>query len=152
LVHANSNTGLLNREVFYLGHAMGEIEGATPYRVSTVDVGLTRAVVGNTIVSINDPRDIDKDRRVTTIDVGFLRARVGNTVLLDDITIPAASSVGEGQQGAAGSIPGPMTSALGSDGDASKSKIQSMPNDALSIPWVDEVFTELGKKRSRRFS
>lgn len=97
IVKANVNTGLINREVFYLGHALAEVEGASPYRVSTTDVGLVRAGVGNAIVSVNDIRDIDKDRRITTTDVGFIRARVSNTVLLNNITIPAAGSPAEGE-------------------------------------------------------
>jgi hypothetical protein len=96
IVKANANTGLSQRVVYYLGHALGEVDGATPYRLSTIDVGLVRQSVGNTIVSVNDIRDIDKDRRITTLDVGFLRSRVSNTVLLNSITIPASGSATEG--------------------------------------------------------
>jgi hypothetical protein len=97
IVKANANTGLINREVFYLGHAYGEVDGVAPYRLSTIDVGLVRAAVGNAIVSVNDVRDFDKDRRITTTDVGLMRARVNNNVLLNNITIPAAGSSGEGE-------------------------------------------------------
>lgn len=103
IVLANANTGLITREVYYLGHALGDVDYAGPtYRVSTNDVSLVRAAVGNTIVSVDDARDIDKDRRITTNDVSFLRARVANTVLLKQIIIPASGSAeeGEGMSGA----------------------------------------------------
>lgn len=93
IVNANANTGLASREVFYLGHAYGEVDGVAPYRVSTLDVGRVRAAVGNAIVSVSDVRDIDKDRRITTTDVGLLRARVSNSVVLNNITIPAEGTI-----------------------------------------------------------
>ncbi len=98
IVLANANTGLVNREVYYLGHALGDVDYVGPtFRVATNDVALVRAGVGNTVVSVNDPRDVDKDRRVTTNDVSYLRARVANTVLLRQITIPASGSSEEGE-------------------------------------------------------
>ncbi len=104
IVLANANTGLINREVFYLGHALGDVDySASGYRVSTGDVSMTRAAVGNTIVSVSDARDIDKDRRISTNDVSFLRSRVSNTVLLRNITVPAAGSADEGEGGLAAS-------------------------------------------------
>lgn len=96
IIHANANTGLNQRVVFYLGHALGEVDGTTPYRLSTIDVGSVRQAVGNTIVPVNDNRDIDKDRRITTLDVGYLRSRVANTVLLNNITVPARGATDEG--------------------------------------------------------
>lgn len=97
IVLANENTGLTNREVYYLGSALGEVDGVSPYRVSTSDVGLVRAGVGNAVVSVDDVRDIDKDRRITTSDVGYIRGRVSNSVLINNITIPAAGSGAEGE-------------------------------------------------------
>jgi hypothetical protein len=121
IVNANANTGLVNREVYYLGHALGDVDGSAPYRVSTTDGGLVRAAVGNTIVPVNDVRDVDKDRRITTIDVGFLRSRVGNTVLLDNITVPASGSSAEGED----------------------------TQDVSEAIPTDEYFAELGKRRAR---
>lgn len=97
IVLANANTGLTNREVYYLGSALGEVDGAAPYRVTTSDVGIVRAGVGNAVVSVDDARDIDKDRRITTTDVGYIRGRVSNTVLLNNITVPASGSGPEGE-------------------------------------------------------
>lgn len=97
IIKANANTGLVDRAVFYVGHALGEVDGAAPYRVTTNDVGLVRSAVSNAIVSVADSRDIDKDRRITTQDVGALRARVSNTVLIGNITVPPAGSVNEGE-------------------------------------------------------
>ncbi|HUP81525.1 MAG TPA: Ig-like domain-containing protein, partial [Pirellula sp.] len=96
IVLSNVNTALQNPEVFYVGHALGEVDGSTPYRLSTIDIGMVRAAVGNTLVPVSDARDVDKDQRITTADVGFLRARVSNAILLDDITIPATGSPSEG--------------------------------------------------------
>lgn len=97
IVRANANTGLVNRQVYYIGHALGEVDGLSPYRVSTTDVGLVRSGVSNAIVSASDVRDLDKDRRITTSDVGFVRSRVGNTVLIGNITVPASGSGSEGE-------------------------------------------------------
>jgi len=99
VVRANTNTGLVNREVFYLGHATGDIDGAAQYRVTTIDVGLVRAGVSNNLVLANEIRDVDKDRRITTIDVGFVRARVNNAIILNNITIPIAGTGAEGEDG-----------------------------------------------------
>jgi len=97
IVKANTNTGLTQRAVFYLGHAMGDVDGLAPYRVTTIDVGTVRAVVSNSVVSISDVRDFDKDTRVTTVDVGMIRSRVSNDALLNNITIPVVDSTGEGE-------------------------------------------------------
>lgn len=97
IVRANANTGLIDRQVFYVGHALGEVDGTSPYRVSTTDVGLVRSGVSNAIVAASDVRDVDKDRRITTSDVGIVRARVGNTVLIGNITIPVSGSGSEGE-------------------------------------------------------
>jgi len=96
IVKANANTGLINREVFYFGHAMGEISGGSPYRVTAVELSAVQTGISNSIVSVSDARDINKDRRVTAADLSFIQVRVSNNVLLNDIIIPAAGSPGEG--------------------------------------------------------
>ncbi|MEQ1826241.1 MAG: S8 family serine peptidase [Pirellula sp.] len=97
IVNANSNTGLLNREVFYIGHAMADVSGASTYRVTAVDLSAVQSAISTAIVSASDPRDFNKDRRVTAFDLSFVQSRVATTVLLSDIVVPAAGSAGEGE-------------------------------------------------------
>jgi hypothetical protein len=108
IVLANANTGLANREVYYLGHSLGDVDYVGPtYRVTTNDVALVRAGVSSTPVGISDARDVDKDRRVTTNDVAFVRGLVSNTPQLRAITIPASGSSEEGEGGTGGLMAAP---------------------------------------------
>jgi hypothetical protein len=112
IVLSNANTGLVNREVYYLGHALGDADLISPtYRVTTNDVAIVRAAVNSTPVSVSDPRDVDKDRRVTTNDVAFVRARVSSDALLRTITVPAAGSGAEGEGLTEGSMVGTLDGA-----------------------------------------
>ena len=124
IVSANANTGLINRNVFYIGHALGEVDGLTPYRLTTIDVGLVRALVGNAIVPVNESRDVDKDQRITTVDIGFMRGRVDNAILLDDITVPPVGDSAEGE--AVRGSPAPAPNAI-----ESSSSIKPWISDAI---------------------
>jgi len=97
IVKANANTGLDNREVYYLGHALGEVNGVTPYRVTSADQSAVQTAVSSSIVSVNEVRDVNKDRRVTSVDLSFVQVQVSSTILLRDITIPASGSTEEGE-------------------------------------------------------
>jgi hypothetical protein len=127
IVKANANTGLPVPQTFYIGHAMAEVNGAAAYRVTGADLSLVQAGISNSIVSVNDIRDVNKDRRITGADLSFVQARISNSVLLNNITIPAAGSDNEGSAGSGGggngggSVPGsapvvgaPLVSPLGS--------------------------------------
>jgi hypothetical protein len=115
IVKANSNTGLTTPQTFYIGHALAEVNGAAAYRVTGADLSAVQAGISNTVVSVNDIRDVNKDRRITGADLSFVQARISNTVLLNNITIPAAGSDNEGSAGSGGggggngggSVPGP---------------------------------------------
>jgi hypothetical protein len=114
IVKANANTGLPVPQTFYIGHAMAEVNGAAAYRVTGADLSLVQAGISNSIVSVNDIRDVNKDRRITGADLSFVQARISNSVLLNNITIPAAGSNNEGSAGSGGgggngggSVPGP---------------------------------------------
>jgi hypothetical protein len=98
IVNANANTGLSQRAVYYIGHAMGDIVGDSPYRVTAVDLSAVQSAISTTIVPVSDPKDFNKDRRVTAFDLSFVQSRIATTVLLQDITIPVAGTIGEGEQ------------------------------------------------------
>ncbi|XZE21575.1 DVUA0089 family protein [Pirellulaceae bacterium SH449] len=89
VIRANEQTGLNRPEVFYLGHADGEVNGDGPnMRVTNADVLAVRQAVSSVLVSIDDVRDVNKDRRVTNADVLYIRQRVSSAVVLGYITIP----------------------------------------------------------------
>jgi subtilisin-like proprotein convertase family protein/subtilisin family serine protease len=100
IVKANANTGLASREVFYLGHAMAEVAGESPYRVTALDLSQVQSVISTAIVSASEARDFNKDRRVTAFDLSFVQSRISTNVLLFDIVIPEAGSTAEGESAA----------------------------------------------------
>lgn len=99
IIKANTNTGLVAPAVFYLGSAVGEINGVAPYRILNADMLLVQSAIGANTVPITDARDINKDKRITNADMLFLLSRVAPTVVLNDITIPPAGSPDEGSGG-----------------------------------------------------
>ncbi len=133
IVKANANTGLTTPQTFYIGHAMADVDRATPYRVTASDLSQVRARVSNTtFVSINEDRDVNKDGRITALDLSFVRARVSNTaILLNSITIPAAGSSAEGSAGAAGGNGG--GGGAGGNGDGSGGGIDDSTLDGLAM-------------------
>ncbi len=111
IVKASVNTGLTTPAVFYLGHALGEVNGVAPYRVTVADMLAIQPAISNTIVSSNEGRDLNKDRRVTVADMIFVQTHIANTVLLNNIIIPPSGSSGEGAGGLGGG-PLPLTSSM----------------------------------------
>lgn len=99
IVKANANTGLVEREVYYVGHALGEVNGVAPYRLTSADLSGVQGSISTAIVSITDMRDVNKDRRITSADLSFLQSRVSNAVLIGNITIPAKGDGAEGEGG-----------------------------------------------------
>jgi hypothetical protein len=99
IVKANANTGLIERDVYYLGHALGEVNGVAPYRLTSADLSGVQGSISTAIVSITDMRDVNKDRRITSADLSFLQSRISNSVLIGNITIPASGDGGEGEGG-----------------------------------------------------
>ncbi len=147
LILANANTGLSQRQAFYLGHALADVDQVGPtFRVSTNDLVIVRAGVGNNIVEVNDQRDINKDRRISTLDVSLLRSRVSNAVLLREILVPAAGSEeeGEGNRGGLLAIPEQGTK-IGPEGTTNPAgritgriqpRMGNLPMDLPAIPTV----------------
>jgi hypothetical protein len=99
IVKANANTGLIERGAYYLGHALGEVNGVSPYRLTSADLSSVQGSISTAIVPITDMRDVNKDRRITSADLSFLQSRVSNSVLIGNITIPASGDGGEGEGG-----------------------------------------------------
>jgi hypothetical protein len=105
-VLATTNTGLPNREVYYVGHLQGE-SGLNPpapnglLLVQTPDLTATLPAFG-AAGSITNRRDIDKNGLITTADLGLVRASVVAGRFLRLITIPTAGSDGEGVLGSGG--------------------------------------------------
>ncbi|MEQ1825597.1 MAG: PA14 domain-containing protein [Pirellula sp.] len=114
IVKANAATGLINQQVYYLGHAFADINLASPYRVTAVDLSAVQSAIATTIRTVDDPRDLNKDRRVTAADLSLVQSNISNTVLLQDIIIPSYGSIGEGEgetgatrNASIGSVPSP---------------------------------------------
>lgn len=86
-VLANSNTGLAEPQVFYLGHLLGESTGSQAgfYTVSFSDIVPIRNVVGQS-VGPGSFVDIDKNGIVSFSDISAMRPAVGAE--LTNLTIP----------------------------------------------------------------
>ncbi len=96
ILKANTNTGLAAPVVYYIGHAAGEMNGTSPYRVGTPEISAVQSGISSALVSLSDVRDVDKSRRVGVSDLSFIQARNSATILLQNITIPIAGSAAEG--------------------------------------------------------
>ena len=96
ILRANSNTGLTNPVVFYIGHVAGEGAGLAPYRVGVAELSAIQAAVNSVLRPITDVRDVDKSRRVGVSDLSFVQSHVSSSILLDNIMIPIAGSAAEG--------------------------------------------------------
>ena len=86
-----------NRQVYYLGHLRGEINGQTvggAYFVNNAD--LTAALPVGQVASVGNARDVDKNGFVLNADFIIIRLGIINGLVLRNITIPAAGSSDEG--------------------------------------------------------
>ena len=95
---ANSNTGLVSSQVYYVGHLYGEVNGAISsgtFTVSIADVTAIRPNVGLS-VPVTSPFDLDKSGSVSIGDITGMRPRVG-IASLRVITIPPSGSANEGE-------------------------------------------------------
>ncbi|MBX3420945.1 MAG: hypothetical protein KF752_05235 [Pirellulaceae bacterium] len=86
-IKANANTGLMNEEVYYIGHLCGETSGIADgmYTVSFADISPIRAGVGADVDS-SSLLDIDKNGIISFADIAAMRAKVGNQ--LTNISVP----------------------------------------------------------------
>jgi hypothetical protein len=113
-----ANTGLQSQQTFYLGHLLGEVNGAAvggasgSLQVTNADITAMRPLVG-TNAAVTSAADITKNGLVQNSDITQIRNGVG-VRQLRLITIPAAGSGNEGTGNGGGSggsggdtVPGP---------------------------------------------
>ena len=96
IVRANATTGLTSPAVYYLGSVPGDINGTSPYIVTTADRTAVQQGISSAFVGINEIRDLNKDRHISAPDLSFVLQRVSATTRLSDIIIPPAGSADEG--------------------------------------------------------
>ena len=104
ILKANANTRLALPAVFYIGHALGDVNGSLPYRVNNSDLAAIQPFISANPISITDPRDVNKDRKVNNQDLSFVQTKVSAVTLLNNITIPIAGSANEGSGSGFGSL------------------------------------------------
>ena len=104
IVKANSTTGLTSPAVFYIGHALGDANGVAPYRVNNSDLAAVQPFVSAAIVSITEPRDLNKDKKVNNQDLNYVQTKISASILLNNVTIPIAGSAMEGSGPGFGSL------------------------------------------------
>ena len=95
---ATANTGLASTEVYYLGHLKGELDGqliAGAYFVMNADLAAIMPLGGGA-TSVDNIKDIDKDRYLMNADRAIVRDGVVAGLKLHIITIPVSGSAVEG--------------------------------------------------------
>jgi hypothetical protein len=103
---ANANTGLTTRQVYYLGHLLGETNGVVEgggFLVRTLDVAQIAASIGQS-ATVGSVLDVDKDGLVRTLDAAAAAGAIGRSLRL--ITIPIGGSSVEGNFGGFGTFSG----------------------------------------------
>jgi hypothetical protein len=99
---ANTNTGFTTRQVYYLGHLLGETNGAVElggFLVRTLDVAQIAASIGQS-ANAGSVLDVNKDGLVRTLDAALAADSIGRSLRL--ITIPIGGSSVEGSFGGFG--------------------------------------------------
>lgn len=83
----NANTGLVEQQVYYIGHLLGETSGLSggTYTVAFADIAPIRAGIGTTATAGNI-LDIDKNGTVAFADISAMRVNIGSQ--LTNITVP----------------------------------------------------------------
>jgi len=117
-VLANSRTGLDVAEVSYVGHLLGEVNGAVTsgglFAVTIADITALRPQVG-TAAAVGSVFDINKNGLVQISDITSMRSQVGQALRV--ITIPAAGSGGHGTFSGSGGSAGKTDGKAGGSGD-----------------------------------
>jgi subtilisin-like proprotein convertase family protein/subtilisin family serine protease len=92
-IKANANTGLLQDEVYYIGHLRGEVTGlsGSSYSVTVADAVAISNVVSPVPVNASNLFDINKSGNVTVADIVEMTGNIG-TLFLRNITIPGSGS------------------------------------------------------------
>jgi hypothetical protein len=108
IVQNNAVTGLLERQVFYVGSAVGDVthpNAASDFlRVTAIDMAEVKNAVSPSLTSVTNGRDLNKDRRVTALDMALAQNLVSSAVVLRLITIPAEGDAAEGEGSGAGGL------------------------------------------------
>lgn len=88
-IKANTNTGLTEDEVFYVGHLLGETTGESGgnLTVAFADIAAIRNAVGSN-VDAGSSLDIDKNGIVAFADIAAMRGNIGTQLTM--ISVPAA--------------------------------------------------------------
>jgi hypothetical protein len=155
---ANENTGLLQDDVYYIGHLLGETTGSSggAFTVAFADITSIRSEVGQNANS-GSIHDIDKNGTVSFADISAMRANIG--AQLTHFVIPAS---GGGGSGGLMASPLPGDEKLKPDGvaeevkahrnDMSQALITAMPgigNQTL-LDIRDRWFEKLSTREERR--
>lgn len=108
IVQNNAVTGLLERQVFYIGSAVADVShpnAASDFlRVTSIDMADVKNAVSPSLTSVTNVRDLNKDRRVTSLDMAIAQNLVSSAVVLRLITIPAEGDAAEGEGSGAGGL------------------------------------------------
>jgi hypothetical protein len=108
IVQNNAVTGLLDRQVFYIGSAVADVThpnvASDFLRVTALDMADVRNAVSPSLTSVTNVRDLNKDRRVTAVDMAIAQNLVSSAVVLRLITIPAEGDAAEGEGFGAGGL------------------------------------------------
>lgn len=92
---ANENTGLLQDDVYYIGHLLGETTGPAggTFTVAFADITSIRSEVGQNANS-GSIHDVDKSGTVSFADISAMRSNIG--AQLTHFAIPASGGGGTG--------------------------------------------------------
>lgn len=134
-VLANSRTGLLAPQTYYVGHLLGELTGVSSgnrYLLQMADVMAIQPKVGS-LANASNRFDVNKNGLVQLSDLSLVRSMVGLGILRN-ITIPAAGSGAEGE-----GVPSAWTSAHASPLPAITTN-QILPL-TIGVRMTSEVFT-----------
>jgi hypothetical protein len=108
IVQNNAVTGLLDRQVFYIGSAVADVthpNAASDFlRVTSIDMAEVKNAVSPSLTSVTNVRDLNKDRRVTALDMAIAQNLVSSAIVLRLITIPAEGDAAEGEGSGAGGL------------------------------------------------
>lgn len=134
---ANANTGLTTSQVYYIGHLLGETNGAiegNAFRVRGTDTApLVASINPGISVPVENVYDINKDGRIRGTDSAPAVAMVG--AVLTRITIPSSGSGEEGE----GSVGGRLSAIP--EVNPIRSIVAEMNRTEIRSKLTDEVFT-----------
>ncbi len=98
IVLANARTSLATPVVFYVGSAIGDVNGPASgvYRTTVADMVMVQSALSAAAVPVTENRDVNKDGLINAADVSFVQSRVSSAILLRTIIVPAVNSAATG--------------------------------------------------------